>query len=51
MAANSGSLPKFLERPTSYTTGVWGGITTVDHKKNRNNVWLYCYIFLSFRWA
>ena len=33
MAANSGSLPKFLERPTSYTTGVWGWITTVDHKK------------------
>ena len=33
MAANSGSLPKFLQRPTSYTTGVWGWITTVDHKK------------------
>ncbi len=33
MAANSGSLPRFLERPTSYTTGVWGWITTVDHKK------------------
>ena len=33
MAANSESLPRFLQRPTSYTSGVWGWMTTVDHKK------------------
>jgi cytochrome c oxidase subunit 1 len=32
MAANIGSLPKFLQRPTTYS-GIWGWIVTVDHKK------------------
>ena len=32
MAANMGSLPKFLQRPTTYS-GIWGWIVTVDHKK------------------
>jgi len=32
MAASIGSLPKFLQRPTTYS-GIWGWIVTVDHKK------------------
>src|SRR5579885_2515661 len=25
--------PRFLRRPTGYTKGIWGWLTTVDHKK------------------
>ena len=43
------SYPTLIPRPKEYVSGVWSWLTTVDHKKNWNNVWSNSFLLVSCR--